>query len=181
MTVAPLKVQLAAGVTEQLEYAYEPESVPLEHVLACHVQELPNGTVDAEYAVVELPCNTVVPLKAQFAAGVTEQLEYAYEPERVPFEQERVCDAQLLPYGTVDAAYAVVLCPCEMLPPQGREQGAAAVTEQLEYPYEPESVPLEQLRVSEAQLWPYPTELAWYAVALCPWVILPPHGSEHAW
>ena len=66
-----------------------------------------------------------------------------------------------------------------MVPP--RVQDAAAVTLQDAYVYEPESEPLEQLRVCDAQDCPYGTVDAWYAVADDPFAIEPPHGSPQGW
>ena len=48
-----------------------------------------------------LPLATALPLKVQAAGGLTTQEEYAYEPERAPLVQVRVCDVQVEPYGTL--------------------------------------------------------------------------------
>ena len=55
-----------------------------------------------------------------------------------------------------------------------------ASTVQLGYVYEPERVPLVQVRVSEVQLLPYGTEEVWYAVTEEPLVTVLPSKVQEA-
>ena len=62
--------------------------------------------VDDHESVDEFPCVTDVgetDTAHVGGAGSTLQVEYAYVPESVPFEHERVCDTQLEPYATLEA------------------------------------------------------------------------------
>ena len=54
-----------------------------------------------------------------------------------------------------------MLAPSARVPPQGSVQEAHAPTLHAELPYEPESVPLVQVRASEVQELPQVTEAAW--------------------
>ena len=90
----------------------------------------------------ELPCATVVPSRVHEAAADTEQEAYAYEPESVPSVQARVCDEQVLPYGTVDARYAVADEPWVTVVPS-RVQEAYTVREAAWVPVPPAPVAVQ--------------------------------------
>ncbi len=96
----------------------------------------------------------------QLAHAPTEQFWLVYEPESVVPLHVRVWLLQLLPHETDELWYAVTLEPLEIVPPQGSVQPHAA-TEQLEFPYEPERLPLLQVRVWLLQLLPHETDELW--------------------
>lgn len=98
----------------------------------------------------------------------------AYEPERVPFEQERDCEmeAQVTPSGATADWYAVTLLPWETAEPPKVQSWLQDWYWKL-----PERLPLEQVRVCELQVEPYGTVLAWYAVTLPPCATVLPHGA----
>lgn len=76
----PLKLHDAGAVTEQEEYAYEPESVPSEQVRVSATQELPNGTEVDWYAVTLEPCAMLVPLNGQYWYTVSEAAQVLLPP-----------------------------------------------------------------------------------------------------
>ena len=118
--------------------------MPSEHVRDCETEEqsCPEGADWEEYEVMELPCATVVPSRVHEAAADTEQEAYAYEPESVPSVQARVCDEQVLPYGTVDARYAVADEPWVTVVPS-RVQEAYTVREAAWVPVPPAPVAVQ--------------------------------------
>ena len=91
----------------------------------------------------ESPCAMVSPSRVQEAAAETLQEAYAYEPERVPSVQVRVCDEQVLPYGTVDARYAVADEPWVTVVPS-RVQDGWTVSEAACVPVPPAPVAVQE-------------------------------------
>jgi len=149
-----------------------------ESILAC-VSVSPAPTVKVAVMVLDCPILTVEPSEevsvAVGAAGApTEQDEYPYEPDNDPLEQLLVCAAHDCPYATDDDWYAVMELPWFTVAPHGAVQLAAEPTEQEEYAYEPDSVPLVHVRVCDVQEEPYATELDWYAVTELPWFTIAP-------
>ncbi len=81
---------------------------PVEKLVPVHEVALE----DDHDSVEELPCATEVGEADNEHVGgglSTVHVEYAYDPESVPFEQVRVCETHELPYDTVLAWYAVTL------------------------------------------------------------------------
>ena len=119
----------------------------------CVTQSDPNGTLALWYAGTATPFPMLEPAQAHEAAVPTVQVEAVYEPESVPLEQVRVCEAQVCPKETEAARYAGTDEPCAIVAPLS-EHEAAPPTVQVEAVYEPESVPLPHTRVCEAQVCP---------------------------
>jgi hypothetical protein len=118
--------------------------------------------------------------RSQGAQAPTRHAALVYVPESTPFMHVRVWETapQEPPQGTEAAAYAVVVLPLAIDPPQGRVHGQDSAAHDA-FMNEPDNVPLVQVRVWETvpQEPPHATEVAEYAVVLLPLAIDPPHGS----
>ena len=110
-------------------------------------------------------------LNVQERGAETVQDGAVYEPERVPLVQVRDCEVQVCPYATEEDWYAVTEEPEVMVwLLKVHEAGAEMVQEGAVY--EPERVPLVQVRDCEVQVCPYATEEDWYAVTEEPEVMV---------
>jgi hypothetical protein len=151
--VEPLNVHDAGAAISHDEYAYVPDSCPLEHMRICEAHWVPYATLEDWYARTDAPATTVVPLKAQFAGGVTGDESTVhdangYVPESVPLLHTRDCEEHVPPAATDELWYAFTDAPFAIGWPLNAHNNGAS-TPHVAYWKVPDNVPLLHKRDSE--------------------------------